>query len=192
MKELIFASHNHNKVEEVKAIFDKHNIKSLADLGYHNQISETAKTFEGNALIKAKHIFKVFKTPVFADDSGLEVDVLDGAPGVYSARYAGKEKNHKKNNAKLLNVLLDNNNRKAQFKTVISYVDIDTEICFEGIVRGKIATKISGTGGFGYDPLFIPEGYSETFGTLPIEIKLKLSHRTRAIDGLLNHLKSLT
>ena len=192
MKELIFASHNHNKVEEVKAIFDKHNIKSLADLGYHNQISETAKTFEGNALIKAKHIFKVFKTPVFADDSGLEVDALDGAPGVYSARYAGKEKNHKKNNAKLLNVLLDNNNRKAQFKTVISYVDIDTEICFEGIVRGKIATKISGTGGFGYDPLFIPEGYSETFGTLPIEIKLKLSHRTRAIDGLLNHLKSLT
>ena len=87
---------------------------------------------------------------------------------------------------------MDNNNRKAQFKTVISYVDGDTEICFEGIVKGKIASEISGAGGFGYDPLFVPEGYSETFGTLPREIKLKLSHRTRAIDALLNHLKSLT
>lgn len=192
MKELIFATHNQNKVEEVKAIFKEYNIKSLSDVGYHTEIAETAKTFEGNALIKAKHIFKVFKTPVFADDSGLEVDALDGAPGVYSARYAGAEKNHQKNNAKLLNALLDNNNRKAQFKTVISYVDGDTEICFEGIVRGKIASKIIGTGGFGYDPLFIPEGYSETFGTLPQEIKLKLSHRTRAIDALRDHLKSLT
>lgn len=192
MKELIFATHNQNKVEEVKAIFKEYNIKSLSDVGYHTEIAETAKTFEGNALLKAKHIFKVFKTPVFADDSGLEVDALDGAPGVYSARYAGAEKNHQKNNAKLLNALLDDNNRKAQFKTVISYVDGDTEICFEGIVRGKIASKIIGTGGFGYDPLFIPEGYSETFGTLPQEIKLKLSHRTRAIDALRDHLKSLT
>lgn len=192
MRELIFATHNQNKVEEVKAIFKGYNIKSLSDVGYHNEIAETAKTFEGNALLKAKHIFNVFKTPVFADDSGLEVDALDGAPGVYSARYAGAEKNHQKNNAKLLNALLDNNNRKAQFKTVISYVDGDTEICFEGIVRGEIASEIIGTGGFGYDPLFIPEGYSETFGTLPRKIKLKLSHRTRAIDALLNHLKSLT
>jgi len=192
MKELIFATHNQNKVEEVKAIFKEYNIKSLSDVGYHTEIAETAKTFEGNALLKAKHIFKVFKTPVFADDSGLEVDALDGAPGVYSARYAGAEKNHQKNNAKLLNALLDNNDRKAQFKTVISYVDGDTEICFEGIVRGKIASEIIGTGGFGYDPLFIPEGYSETFGILPREIKLKLSHRSRAIDALRNHLKSLT
>ena len=192
MKELIFATHNQNKVEEVKAIFKGYNIKSLYDVGYRTEIAETAKTFEGNALLKAKHIFKVFKKPVFADDSGLEVDALDGAPGVYSARYAGEEKNHQKNNAKLLNALLDNNNRKAQFKTVISYVDGDTEIYFEGIVRGKIATEINGRGGFGYDPLFIPEGYSETFGTLPREIKLKLSHRTRAIYALRNHLKYLT
>jgi XTP/dITP diphosphohydrolase len=105
MKELIFATHNQNKVEEVKAVFKEHNIKSLADVSYHNEIDETAKTFEGNALLKAKHIYEVFKTPVFADDSGLEVAALDGAPGIYSARYAGAEKNHKKNNAKLLGAL---------------------------------------------------------------------------------------
>lgn len=192
MKELIFATHNQNKVEEVKAVFKEHNIKSLADLDYHTEIEETAKTFEGNALLKAKHIYQVFKTPVFADDSGLEVAALDGAPGVYSARYAGEEKNHKKNNTKLLGDLAQTTNRKAQFKTVIAYVDANTEIYFEGIVKGEIATALSGTGGFGYDPLFIPEGYSETFGALPREIKLKLSHRSRAITALFEHLKHLT
>jgi XTP/dITP diphosphohydrolase len=105
MKELIFATHNQNKVEEVKAVFTEYSIKSLADVDYHTEIDETAKTFEGNALLKAKHIYAVFKKPVFADDSGLEVAVLNGAPGVYSARFAGEEKNHKKNNAKLLNCL---------------------------------------------------------------------------------------
>ena len=192
MKELIFATHNQNKVEEVKAVFKEHNIKSLADVSYHNEIDETAKTFEGNALLKAKHIYEVFKTPVFADDSGLEVAALDGAPGIYSARYAGTEKNQKKNNAKLLGALAQTTNRKAQFKTVIAYVDANMEICFEGIVKGEIATVLSGTGGFGYDPLFIPEGYSETFGALPREIKLKLSHRSRAINALFEHLKYLT
>ena len=192
MKELIFATHNQNKVEEVKAVFKEHNIKSLADLDYHTEIEETAKTFEGNALLKAKHIYQVFKTPVFADDSGLEVAALDGAPGVYSARYAGEEKNHKKNNTKLLGDLAQTTNRKAQFKTVIAYVDANTEIYFEGIVKGEIATALSGTGAFGYDPLFIPEGYSETFGALPREIKLKLSHRSRAITALFEHLKHLT
>lgn len=192
MKELIFATHNQNKVEEVKAVFKACNIKSLADLSYHTEIHETAKTFEGNALLKAKHIYEVFRTPVFADDSGLEVVALDGAPGVYSARYAGEEKNHKKNNAKLLGALAHTTNRKAQFKTVIAYVDANTEICFEGIVKGEIATALSGTGGFGYDPLFIPEGYSETFGVLPREIKLKLSHRSKAINALFEHLKYQT
>ena len=192
MKELIFATHNQNKVEEVKAVFKEHKIKSLADLDYHTEIEETAKTFEGNALLKAKHIYQVFKTPVFADDSGLEVAALDGAPGVYSARYAGEEKNHKKNNTKLLGDLAQTTNRKAQFKTVIAYVDANTEIYFEGIVKGEIATALSGTGGFGYDPLFIPEGHSETFGALPREIKLKLSHRSRAITALFEHLKHLT
>ena len=192
MKELIFASHNQNKIEEVKAVFKDYNIKSLADVDYQTEIDETAKTFEGNALLKAKHIYAVFKTPVFADDSGLEVAALDGAPGIYSARYAGAEKNHKKNNAKLLEALAQTTNRKAQFKTAIAYVDANTEICFEGIVKGEIATALSGTGGFGYDPLFIPEGYSKTFGALPREIKLKLSHRSRAITALFEHLKSLT
>ena len=192
MKELIFATHNQNKVEEVKAVFKDYNIKSLADVSYHTEIDETAKTFEGNALLKAKHIYEVFKTAVFADDSGLEVTALDGAPGVYSARYAGDDKNHKKNNAKLLGALAHTTNRKAQFKTVIAYVDANTEICFEGIVKGEIAKALSGTGGFGYDPLFIPESYSETFGALPREIKLKLSHRSRAINALFEHLKYLT
>jgi XTP/dITP diphosphohydrolase len=192
MKELIFATHNHNKVEEVKAVFNEYNIKSLADVDYHTEIEETAKTFEGNALLKAKHIYDVFKTAVFADDSGLEVAELDGAPGVYSARYAGEKKNHKKNNAKLLEALAEATNRKAQFKTVIAYVDANTTICFEGVVKGEIATELSGTGGFGYDPLFVPEGYNETFGALPSEVKLKLSHRSRAIALLFEHLKSLT
>jgi XTP/dITP diphosphohydrolase len=192
MKELIFATHNQNKVEEVKAVFNDYNIKSLADVDYHTEIEETAKTFEGNALLKAKHIYDVFKTAVFADDSGLEVAELDGAPGVYSARYAGEEKNHKKNNAKLLEALSEATSRKAQFKTVIAYVDSNTTICFEGVVKGEIATELSGTGGFGYDPLFVPEGYNETFGALPSEVKLKLSHRSRAIALLFEHLKSLT
>lgn len=192
MKKLIFATHNQNKVKEVKAIFKQHNIKSLADLDYHVEIDETSKTFEGNALLKAKHIYAVFKTPVFADDSGLEVASLGGAPGVYSARYAGEDKNHNKNNIKLLDALAQTTNRMAQFKTVIAYLDTNTEICFEGIVKGQIATALSGTGGFGYDPLFIPEGYSETFGVLPPEIKLKLSHRSRAIYALFEHLKYLT
>jgi XTP/dITP diphosphohydrolase len=192
MKELIFATHNQNKVEEVKAVFNEYSIKSLADVDYLTEIDETAKTFEGNALLKAKHIYAVFKKPVFADDSGLEVAVLDGAPGVYSARYAGEEKNHKKNNAKLLNALAQVTNRKAQFKTVIAYVDANSTICFEGVVKGEIATELSGTGGFGYDPLFIPAGYNQTFGTLPREVKLKLSHRSRAINSLFEYLKSLT
>jgi XTP/dITP diphosphohydrolase len=192
MKELIFATHNQNKVEEVKAVFKEYSIKSLADVDYHNEIDETAKTFEGNALLKAKHIYAVFKKPVFADDSGLEVAALDGAPGIYSARYAGEEKNHKKNNAKLLNALAQVSNRKAQFKTVIAYVDANSTICFEGVVKGEIATELSGTGGFGYDPLFIPAGYNQTFGTLPREVKLKLSHRSRAINSLFDFLKSLT
>jgi XTP/dITP diphosphohydrolase len=192
MKELIFATHNQNKVEEVKAVFTEYSIKSLADVDYHTEIDETAKTFEGNALLKAKHIYAVFKKPVFADDSGLEVAVLDGAPGVYSARFAGEEKNHKKNNAKLLNSLAQVTNRKAQFKTVIAYVDANSAICFEGVVKGEIATELSGTGGFGYDPLFIPAGYNQTFGALPREVKLKLSHRSRAITSLFEYLKSLT
>jgi XTP/dITP diphosphohydrolase len=192
MKELIFATHNQNKVEEVKSVFNEYNIKSLADVDYYTEIEETAKTFEGNALLKAKHIYNVFKRAVFADDSGLEVAELDGAPGVYSARYAGEEKNHNKNNAKLLEALAAVTNRKAQFKTVIAYVDANTAICFKGVVKGEIATELSGTGGFGYDPLFIPEGYNETFGALPREVKLKLSHRSRAIALLFEHLKSLS
>ncbi len=192
MKKLIFATHNQNKVQEVKAVFDGVSVVSLADLDYHQDIAETEDTFVGNALLKARHIFKVFKTPVFADDSGLEVLALDGAPGVYSARYAGEEKNHAKNNTKLLDGLANEPNRVAQFRTVISYKDATAELTFEGIVKGTIAHQLSGSGGFGYDPLFIPEGYNKTFGELPKEIKLRLSHRSRAIFKLKHYLNSIT
>lgn len=191
MKKLIFATHNQNKVQEVKAVFDGFSIASLADLEYHQEIAETENTFVGNALLKARHVFEVFKTPVFADDSGLEVVALNGAPGIYSARYAGEEKNHTKNNAKLLDALANETNRVAQFITVITYKDAKTELTFEGIVKGVIAKQTSGSGGFGYDPLFIPEGYNNTFGELPKEIKLRLSHRSRAIAKLHQYLNSI-
>lgn len=191
MKKLIFATHNQNKVQEVKAVFDGFSIASLADLEYHQEIAETENTFVGNALLKARHVFEVFKTPVFADDSGLEVVALNGAPGIYSARYAGEEKNHAKNNAKLLDALANETNRDAQFITVIAYKDATTELTFEGIVKGVIAKQASGSGGFGYDPLFIPEGYNNTFGELPKEIKLRLSHRSRAIAKLHQYLNSI-
>jgi XTP/dITP diphosphohydrolase len=192
MKKLIFATHNANKVNEVKAVFTSHEVLSLAELDYHEDIAETETTFIGNALLKARHVFEVFNTPVFADDSGLEVFALDGAPGVYSARYAGKEKNHTKNNEKLLRALEHETHREAQFKTVIAYKNATTELTFEGVVKGTIAHGCSGTGGFGYDPLFIPEGYDKTFGELPREVKLQLSHRSRAIAKLYGHLKSIT
>ena len=192
MKKLIFATHNQNKVQEVKAVFEYYSIASLADLGYYQDIAETENTFVGNALLKARHVFEVFKTPVFADDSGLEVTALNGAPGVYSARYAGEEKNHDKNNAKLLVELASESSRAAQFKTVIAYKDATTEMTFEGIVNGFISEKPTGSGGFGYDPLFIPEGYDKTFAALPNEVKLRLSHRSRAVAKLYRYLKSLT
>ena len=192
MKKLIFATHNQNKVQEVKAVFEDYSIASLADLGYYQDIAETENTFVGNSLLKARHVFEVFKTPVFADDSGLEVTALNGAPGVYSARYAGEEKNHDKNNAKLLVELASESSRAAQFKTVIAYKDATTEMTFEGIVNGFIAEKPTGSGGFGYDPLFIPEGYDKTFAALPNEVKLRLSHRSRAVAKLYRYLKSLT
>ena len=192
MKKLIFATHNQNKVQEVKAVFEDYSIASLADLGYYQDIAETENTFVGNSLLKARHVFEVFKTPVFADDSGLEVTALNGAPGVYSARYAGGEKNHDKNNTKLLVELASESSRAAQFKTVIAYKDATTEMTFEGIVNGFISEKPTGSGGFGYDPLFIPEGHNKTFAALPNEVKLRLSHRSRAVAKLYRYLKSLT
>ena len=192
MKKLIFATHNQNKVQEVDAVFDGFSVVSLADLEYHQDIAETETTFIGNALLKARHIFEEFKTPVFSDDSGLEVLALDGAPGIFSARYAGEEKNHTKNNEKLLHALQKETQREAQFKTIIAYKDASTEQTFEGIIKGTIAHRCSGTGGFGYDPLFIPEGYNKTFGELPREVKLELSHRSRAIVKLHEYLKSIT
>lgn len=192
MKKLIFATHNKNKVNEVKAVFSAYDVLSLADIDYHHDIPETENTFVGNALLKARHVFEIFRTPVFADDSGLEVTALGGAPGVYSARYAGENKNHAKNNNKLLEALEKTTNREAQFKTIIAYVDGANEHTFEGVIKGEIAHHISGSGGFGYDPIFIPEGYDMTFGELPNAVKLQLSHRSRAIAKLCEYLNSKT
>lgn len=192
MKKLIFATHNKNKVNEVKAVFSAYDVLSLADIDYHHDIQETENTFVGNALLKARHVFEIFRTPVFADDSGLEVTALGGAPGVYSARYAGENKNHAKNNNKLIEALEKTTNREAQFKTIIAYVDGADEHTFEGVIKGKIAHHISGSGGFGYDPIFIPEGYDMTFGELPNAVKLQLSHRSRAIAKLCEYLNSKT
>ena len=189
MKELIFATHNHNKVKEVQAVLTNFSIQSLAELGYTQEIEETENSLEGNALLKARCIYEAFKKPVFADDSGLEVDALDGAPGVYSARYAGAEKNHDKNNKKLLASLTEKTNRSAQFRTVIAYTDGINERIFEGVVRGTIAHKCDGNGGFGYDPLFVPDGFKKTFAALPSTEKLRLSHRSKAIAKLKTYLK---
>lgn len=184
MKKIIFATHNQNKVTEVKAVFSGINIISLSELNYTQEIEETEDTFSGNALLKARQVFDIFNSPVFADDSGLTVDVLDGAPGVRSARYAGEDKNHQKNNDKLLEALYGKTIRNAQFRTVIAFKNAETEMLFEGIVEGTIALKSSGSGGFGYDPLFIPKGYDDTFAALPKHIKLALSHRSIAIQKL--------
>ncbi len=186
MKQLIFATHNKNKVFEAKAIL-KNTIEiiSLDEIGFHEDIAETGDTFHENAAIKAKYISEKFKLPCFADDSGLEVEALNGAPGLYSARYAGTPKNDTNNNALLLSELNIQSNRRARFITVIAFIGLEDSICyFEGIINGHITTILKGTNGFGYDPLFIPEGYTQTFAELGDNMKNELSHRALAIKKM--------
>ena len=188
--ELIFATHNKNKFTEVHQQLPNHiKLKSLTDLDYHQEIPEPYDTLEENAAEKTRTIFNNFNTPCFSDDTGLFVQSLGGAPGVYSARYAGPMANADKNIQKLLNALQDNLERDAYFKTVIALQTAKECLFFEGIVRGKIATTVSGTGGFGYDPIFIPEGYQETFAQLSASIKQKIGHRGKAMEALLTYLK---
>lgn len=160
---LIFATHNKHKLQEIKLLLPKNiELVSLTDLNITEEIPETADTLKGNALLKAKYIYDNFKLNCFADDSGLEVDVLNGAPGVYSARYAGEHKSDADNNQKLLSALKDKTKRDACFKTVIALVINGEEHFFEGRIDGKIINELQGTQGFGYDPLFIPEGLDIT------------------------------
>ena len=188
--ELIFATHNQNKVEEITAILPPViEIKSLRDINFKNEISETSETLQGNALIKARTIFNQFKRNCFADDTGLEVEVLNGNPGVLSARYAGNQNIAIDNIKKLLRKLKNHDNRKAQFRTVIALIYDRNEYFFEGIIKGKIIREAKGNNGFGYDPIFQPENYFLSFAQLDKEEKNKISHRAKAFRKLINFLK---
>jgi XTP/dITP diphosphohydrolase len=186
---LIFATSNENKAIELqKMMGDFIKIDSLKDLFFTDEIEETEDTLEGNSKLKAKAVFKEFERACFADDTGLEVNALNGAPGVYSARYAGPECDAHQNMNKLLTDLRDSSNRKARFRTVITFMDHEELIQFEGIVEGKIINQKRGTFGFGYDPLFIPNGSSSTFAEMTLEEKNKFSHRALAFSKLKIHL----
>lgn len=186
MKKLVFATNNKHKLEEIRAILsDRIEVLSLADIACYDEIPETADTLEGNALIKARHIYDKYGFYCFADDTGLEVEALGGAPGVYSARYAGEHCSFADNVNKMLRELEGvPSPRKAVFRTVIALIDESGEHLFEGSVEGEILTEASGDTGFGYDPIFRPDGYSESFAALGEEIKNRISHRARATEKL--------
>ena len=192
MKKLVFATNNPHKLEEIRAILgSKLEILSLADIGCDADIPETAETLEGNALIKAHYVYDNYKLDCFADDTGLEVDALHGLPGVHTARYAYPDRHDPEANmVKLLEALRENNDRNARFRTVIALIEKCKEHLFEGVVEGVIAREKSGTQGFGYDPVFIPEGNSKTFAELGEDIKNTISHRARAVQKLAEYLAS--
>lgn len=187
---LVFATNNRHKLQEVRDIVgDRVEVLSLNDIDCHDDIPETADTLEGNALIKARYIYEKYGLDCFADDTGLEVEALDGAPGVYSARYAGEECDSEANMKKLLQNLTGKNNRNAQFRTVIALIIKGEEQLFNGIVKGTISCSKMGDSGFGYDPIFIPEGHSESFAQMSSEMKNSISHRYRATRQLSDYLK---
>ena len=192
MKKLVFATNNPHKLEEIRAILGSTlEILSLADIGCDADIPETAETLEGNALIKAHYVYDNYKLDCFADDTGLEVDALHGLPGVHTARYAYPDRHDPEANMiKLLEALRENNDRNARFRTVIALIEKGKEHLFEGVVEGVIAREKSGTQGFGYDPVFIPEGNSKTFAELGEDIKNTISHRARAVQKLAEYLAS--
>lgn len=193
MKRLVFATNNAHKLEEVSAILgDKIELLSLKDINCQTDIPETADTLEGNALLKSSYIFRNYHLDCFADDTGLEVEALDGAPGVYSARYAGGEgHNAEANMLKLLHEMEDKENRKAQFRTAISLILGGKEYLFEGVIKGEIIKEKRGDSGFGYDPVFVPEGYNQTFAELGNDIKNRISHRALAVNKLCDFLRRL-
>ena len=183
---LVFASNNKNKIQEIQALVPKNiQIVSLEDIGCTEDIPETADTIEGNAILKANFVTEKYGYNCFADDTGLEVDALNGAPGVYSARYAGEQKDANDNMDKLLSELEDKSNRKANFKTVIALNLNGKQNLFTGIINGKIIEEKIGTNGFGYDPIFVADGYEKTFAELTMEEKSTISHRGIAVKELI-------
>ena len=191
MKELIFATNNLHKLSEIQDLIgDTFTIKSLQQIGCTEDIPETADTLEGNAILKARYIYDTYGENCFADDTGLEIEALDGRPGVYSARYAGYGHDFEANIEKVLVELQDATNRKARFRTSIALI-IEGEVnLFEGIVNGLIIAERRGTKGFGYDPVFLPDGYRQTFAEMPLAEKNKISHRALAVKKLAAFLHS--
>lgn len=193
MRKLVFATNNRHKLEEVGDVLkDQLEILSLKEINCFDDIPETADTLEGNALLKAKHIYDNYGFDCFADDTGLEVEALDGRPGVYSARYAGEDQNAARNMEKLLRELEGQPNRRARFRTVVALIEGGIVSYFEGKIEGKIIEQQRGSTGFGYDPVFVPDGYSQTFAELGSEQKNKISHRALAVKELINFLKNET
>lgn len=190
MKKLVFATNNAHKLEEIRAILSgRIEVVSLRDINCHDDIPETADTLEGNALLKARYIYERYGMYCFADDTGLEIDTLGGAPGVYSARYAGEHCDPEDNMRKVLEALAPvAPPRTARFRTVIALIDEQGEHLFEGEVPGEILTQREGTGGFGYDPIFRPEGYDHSFAALGDTVKNTISHRARATERLAQYL----
>ena len=190
---LVFASNNKNKIQEIQALVPNIiQIVSLEEIGCIEDIPETADTIEGNAILKANYVTEKYGFDCFADDTGLEVDALNGAPGVYSARYAGEQKDANDNMDKLLSELKDKSNRKANFKTVIALNLNGKQNLFTGIINGKIIEEKIGTNGFGYDPIFVADGYEKTFAELSMEEKSTISHRGIAVKELILFLQKLS
>ncbi|MEZ4804013.1 MAG: RdgB/HAM1 family non-canonical purine NTP pyrophosphatase [Bacteroidia bacterium] len=185
MKKIVFASSNPGKIEEIRSILGKsYQVLGLKDINFNEEIIENGSTFEENAQIKADRIFEYTGLPCFADDSGLEVNCLNNAPSIYSARFAGEPSDSKKNNVLLLEKMKGEIDRSAQFVCVICLKTKDNTLFFKGIVEGEIAESMSGKEGFGYDPLFIPRSYTQTFADLGKEVKNKISHRKVALNKL--------
>ncbi len=192
MKKLVFATNNKHKLEEVRHMLPQFDIVGLADIGCTEDIPETADTFAGNAALKADYITQRYGLDCFADDSGLQVEALDNEPGIYSARYAGEPVDHDKNIDKVLGKLMGMTNRKARFVTVIALNLNGEKHYFEGVVNGEIIDHRQGVAGFGYDPVFRPDGYDITFAEMAMEDKSAISHRGRAVRQLIQFLKANT
>lgn len=191
MRILVFATNNPYKAREVEQILgDGFQIKTLPDIGCYEEIEETEPTLEGNALLKARFVKEKYGYDCFSEDTGLEVEALDGAPGVHTARYAGDDKNPDANIALLLANLADQANRRARFRTVIALLTGATETLYEGVCEGRIALGKAGTSGWGYDPVFIPDGFEQTFAELGEPVKNEISHRAKATAKLIKRLLS--
>jgi len=187
---LCFATNNPNKLSEIQDLLDhQYELVGLKDIGCEEELAEDQSTLEGNSLQKAQYVYDQYGVNCFADDTGLEITALNGEPGVYSARYAGEQRDNADNMALVMQKLKNETDRSAQFRTVVTLIIGGEPIQFEGVAKGKIITEQRGVKGFGYDPIFVPEGYKETFAEMSRAEKNNISHRGRAINKLITHLK---